>query len=58
MSAFLQSVNNAPDAFLIQRSQDGNFDAFDQLYKRHHDGIHGVISAMIPNSAYLSKVPT
>ena len=49
MSTLVQSVNVASDSVLIARFQSGDARAFDLLYLRHYDRIHGVIISVVYN---------
>ena len=42
-----QAVNTSPDSVLIARFQSGELVAFDMLYRRHRDRVHGVILSVV-----------
>lgn len=49
MSKTFDNPDDSPDSVLISRFQSGDLGAFDLLYHRHRDRIHGVVLSVISN---------
>ena len=49
MSIALPPIDTSTDSALIARFQSGDLGAFDLLYHRHRDRIHGVVLSVISN---------